>query len=849
MFSYLNRLMKKRKKDKGAAIVMVIVALAFVGALVSMILYMSYANYLMKSNDKIAKNNFYSAESALALINAGLQKDITESMAEAYIMSTQLSAGKSDSEISTLFKRFFRAQMNEKITESSYINSDTKYWSMDRFEYYIKADKSMDFCGLPGGQGVGIQSYGETNVANKTNNLIMSDNAMTFQNVNITYVDANGYISVINTDIILNYPDYQTTTKNIGLSLEDFALVANNCLVNDGTYTAPDGDAVPTNIHFGNMTTVKGNVFGGNDGIYVKDSKSLDFADDTADTKDSYDLIANKITVENNTSEADAAAVRATKGVIVSDKHKNYIGDIRVKNNGVLNIDGVSKVKNDLDVAGNDAYITLGGTYFGFGSSTTDADTSSSIMINGANASIDFSALEELKLCGNAFVGATHYDADQLRYQAVFDNTDFDLKSIYHSNYAVKDADSDYIESIQQYDKVLGDPATAFDTTTATVSRNTTDVLTGESIAVKADQMMYLVPADCIGFLHGTNTQVMAKNPLSFEEYEKLTTTYKVENGVTTDEPYYDLYNLSALSDRLENSYHYGVKKVFRRVNGSVLVYLYLDFGSNQYEAGNFFKEYCKENKDSFDQYVNSYVKAYKWNNDLDDNLSIAGNAFTFDANKKVVIKEENISDDEDKMVDLFNNVPIFESNYNGMMHMLTTSTADLTDAQLAYDVYTNLVSADVADASKLGNCEFGVNADASSFDAFHNLTDDSMLKAKTVVGDYYYSAADYARNIRLIVVTGDLYLTCDFEGLAIAGGNIYICSDVSAGTGCTDIQYNSQDVYKILTTAKNENGDLANKIFGSLGVRNYSLSIQQAEATTDMDTAQYLHYSNWKKE
>lgn len=839
MLGISSRMKKQRKnknKNKGAAIVMVIVAIAFVGMLVSMILYMSYANYLMKSNDKIAKNNFYTAESALALVNAGLQKEITTSMAEAYVMSTQLSSGKTDAEISILFRRFFRADMLQKLCLSSELTSTTQHWDPDPLRSMITAENTMTLAATAGERGVRLES-----VAADPYLLDVQDNAMTLRDVSITFMDDNGYISKIVTDIEIVYPLYQPTTANVGLNLQNYSLIANNCLVNDHTYIPPTADNVPSYVSSGSSTTVKGNVFGGNDGIYVKDNASLNFVDDTTDSTDSYDLIANSMNIENTTSGT-------VKGIAVDSKFKNYLGEITLRKNAVLNLDGITKVKNDLDIVGNNANVKLSGVYYGFGSSTTDANESSSIMVNGADASIDFSDLKELKLCGNAFVGATHYDADELRRKAVFDITDF-TKSIYHSKYAVKDAQSDYIEDIKVYDEMVGDPLVGFTPDDSTVSRNSADVLTGQSIAVKADQMMYMVPADCIGFLHNTTTQVIAKNPLSIEEYEKLTTTFKTEGGVVTTEPYYDLYNLSPLMEKLDSNYHVDVKEVFRRVNGTVLVYLYLDFGSNQFEANRFFYDYSQVFYDSFNTYVNSYVKSYKWNSDLDSQLTIAGNAFALDSDDKVVIKKENISTDDDKMIDLYNNIPIYEQAYNGMLHMLTTNTMDLSEAQLGYDVYTNLVSADVADTSKLGNCEFGLNADASSFDAFGKLTDDAMLKAKTVVGDYYYRKADKDRNIKLIVTTGDLYITCDYDGLAIAGGNIYVCGDTAVGTNCANINYNSADVYSILTGAKNKDGAFAYAIFGTLGAANYATGEKKHNATSEMNTSEYVRYHNWKKE
>ena len=50
---------RSRKQDnRGSAIIMVIIVMAFVGVLASVVMWMSMANYMMKATDRIAKDNF-----------------------------------------------------------------------------------------------------------------------------------------------------------------------------------------------------------------------------------------------------------------------------------------------------------------------------------------------------------------------------------------------------------------------------------------------------------------------------------------------------------------------------------------------------------------------------------------------------------------------------------------------------------------------------------------------------------------------------------------------------------------------------------------------------------------------
>ena len=53
---------KKRRDDRGSAIVIVIIAMAMIGILATTMLWMAYMNYMIKVADIRNKNSFYSTE-------------------------------------------------------------------------------------------------------------------------------------------------------------------------------------------------------------------------------------------------------------------------------------------------------------------------------------------------------------------------------------------------------------------------------------------------------------------------------------------------------------------------------------------------------------------------------------------------------------------------------------------------------------------------------------------------------------------------------------------------------------------------------------------------------------------
>ena len=76
---------KLKRDNRGSAIVIVIIAMAMIGILATTILWASYLNYRIKISDLKVKNSFYSAETVVEQIMAGVKKDVVSaSVNEAY---------------------------------------------------------------------------------------------------------------------------------------------------------------------------------------------------------------------------------------------------------------------------------------------------------------------------------------------------------------------------------------------------------------------------------------------------------------------------------------------------------------------------------------------------------------------------------------------------------------------------------------------------------------------------------------------------------------------------------------------------------------------------------------------
>ena len=818
MISRLWKEMQNKKRDnKGAALVMVIVAIAFIGMLVGMILYMAYCNYLMKANDTQAKDNFYSAEYALDVIHAGLQMDISEAMSEAYVSATKDSAGKQSSEVEEKFQQEFVSKMQKKLQHYDGAVGDPAKWSLEHLKAFWTKN-GMTPASIAGATGPYLEAEGGENKLT-----IADGNAyLTLSNVKVVYTDPKGYVSIITTDLRVKVPTVGFAQSATKMSIENFSLIANNALINDNNNNTPGPSNVMAN---GSDVRISGNVFGGYDGVYVANQKRTRFvtnADDEAAGEDlTYRLITNSINVSN--------ARDTGRGLAVADSFETYVKDINLES-GRLQLEGSSFVGNDLDIGGKRSVVALSGKYFGYGNTMGDADNSSSILVNGGNTILDFSGLKELNLSGHAYVGASKYDADVDRLAYATNETN------------KANVTSDKIEDKDAYNETLEAENATYQDTEKSIPRNNNDLMMGESISIKANQLLYMVPSECIGYKTSTNEQVISKNPMTYEEYQLLADTevQKVDgagNPVvdTLNQPVmekvYEPARLSILWNKLGGvAYTNDYKAVYRRVNGTVLVYLYLDFGSNETMANEFYKAYYTYDPEGINNYVTSYISDMQWSSSLTDaTLSLAGNAFFINRNNEVTFIEDHLEDPA-KYGNMLVKQTTHTNTHEALMHSLSPNYDELTGEQMSEQIFYSLV--DESKFTDLAGLEF--------------VTTSGDIEARISDASVTYPSSACPSKTKLIVAKGDIFINDDFEGLALAGGNIYICS------GCSVIDYNPEEVLQAMrASATTMAGETfyAYNIFGASGEISYGVAGSEEVEEEKVELQDLVVYQNWKKE
>ena len=79
-----DRMKKFHQDNRGGAMAMVLIIIAFISILAGVLMFAAYGGYQMRLVDKQGTDNFYSAETVLDEINAGLQVEVSKALTKSY---------------------------------------------------------------------------------------------------------------------------------------------------------------------------------------------------------------------------------------------------------------------------------------------------------------------------------------------------------------------------------------------------------------------------------------------------------------------------------------------------------------------------------------------------------------------------------------------------------------------------------------------------------------------------------------------------------------------------------------------------------------------------------------------
>jgi hypothetical protein len=831
---------KKRNKEylliqdnKGSAIVVVIIAMAFIGVLVSVLMYTSLLNYQMKRNNYSAKNNFYSAETVLDEIRLGIQGEISGAIGTSYqyILSNFDESDDKQfrmrylflSQIQSDYMAGDNANTYNLDTLSEYL-SDTEEGTQTVLEtQYNGVTYTITKIGKGGDSSdtvtktktetkTELKADGSTVTTTDTTPMGASDIAMgsmklyngsiVLENLKVTYTDASGYVSIISTDLRITVPDMDFAESVSLPSITAYSIIAQNSLLvypdkisgepAESTVNTVQGSiycggltvgSLPneTNLKPGGVTLkLTEEPLTGNSEKRVIINGELVIGEKSRLETDSFgELWAGSISMHGSGGETDSAKYSS----ITFGGNSVYVADN-------MNIYGDG---NKLTAGGDDAGGNKG-QYIGFGTGI-EASDSSAIIVNGVNTEIDVSKLTNLTLAGNAYVGIGGTDS---------------------------------------------------------LNQSTSDIVMGQSIAVKSDQIAYLVPADCIGIDKETGKQVSSSitNPMSLDTYETYikgkSDVYEVSDSVecsSLDGKTLKDFGIVTTDSSKKVMYQRYIKQVSSNLS---LVYYYVMFDSSSsismQNANKYFAAYYNNNKSTLDAYSGLYTTGIVMRGDSDGfyTLHLAGNVVRYDSTGGNSLKEATLADDNSNAgyKNLLNNSQMkFEALCKKMLDSYDLLAA--SEKTETANAYNNLVK-----ETQIRNYFLDVMSDTS-------ITEKSDAKyftqgaytACVVDGEYNYTGTGKDNFNGLILATGDVTVSADFEGTIISGGTITLARDV-------DVKTNKDAVLGAMSAVNEVNGQkvsVTDFLVGGSGYLGGTTSKTYSEDSVDL--GDLVSYENWKKQ
>lgn len=666
-----------KENNKGFTLASMLIIMLIVSVLAALLLTITVLNVQSKQVDQKSKETFYLAESIVDEIRAGIESELGEALGTAYKEALPNLNGNIDQLESDYAKRIvsilFKTYTKKDYTEAYSNNSG---YQIDVLQAYL-SDKNKDNI-----KSVKLSSGDKAYVFVESNfsKLILKD-------VHIAYTTTDGYQSRMQMDFVIQVPNTRFENPGFYLTLGDYSIITDDYLTNNQAL----------------KSTISGSVYAG-EGIVSRDegSKLIISADNIVTRKTIASESGGTIEIKGLDEACSVWADTIKTATSIINPTSELLTKITIKNGKIY-------VKNDLVLDARNNYVSIQGSYFGFGNNKSVPDESSAILINGRKSTLDLTGISNMMLAGRAYIDA--------------------------------------------------DP-----------NNPKNGVLLGESLSVKGNQVAYLVPGEYVR--GGSNPTTNLTNlgaydieldfrPDESRDFSNSNNSYK--NYIDAYKAMYDgkedeeIENGSILQYLNLNNSTVGYKKIITHNKaGQLETYYYLEFRSEKL-ANKYFNEYYAANKDRIDERTRLYVDSIKLNEDLVDAYTIVGNLLSYDNNKKeanVVYREE-----PDSVVATSN---LYKKQYNEMIYNLyvSGSVGETTENSSLFDKYIDSTKFKLPDT---GPEVFELDSNTKAIFV------DNPSKAFSIKSQFL----DPNKASGIIVATGEVEVDSNFEGTIISKGGI----------------------------------------------------------------------------
>ena len=850
-----NGSIKFYKDNRGDALAMVIIVVAFVTVLASVLMFVSYSGYKMRQLDRRGKDTFYDAETVLDEINVGLQREASEVLQASYEDIMENYAVYSSANARNIaFRNEYFTEMKKALedgTTDGHYNIETlrgylseaslgggtladgtdvagdgtrRKFLDDGVTYGAIVESNVDYT-APEGTGETALPAGDpryklrlADAANPENNT-----RIVLEDLKVSYIDPSGYVSIISTDISIGLPAFNFAQAASLPKLETCSLIANHGLVL--------GDSLGTV----GQIEILGDVYAGTNPDDAE-APSLRVGSDTFPVNVKFDR-ADGLVDEEQSLLVSQGDIGVAPGSRMNTERMELWAQNLVLDSAEADLSGSTNLKNDLILDGTGSSVTLAGDYTGFGyigevdggtggaggsggsggegtggtggagsggaggtgdgdgTADTSSNISSAIIINGRDSRLDLSGLTSLTISGRAYVSTG--DGASTSY-------------------------------------------TAADGTAQTIE-NKQDVMMGESLAVKSNQMIYLAPASAVGCRVNPDGTIGDSeyncNPLTLAQYESMAGNpgYCMLDG-TKAIPELGNRSLGDYIDQENTSTGpaYVPQVVFQQTNAGPIVYCYLRFRDED-AANRYFADYYGINADQVDRYLRLYAQEIRMGDDM-VYLNTAGNMLVYDAAGSV-----DVVDTLDSNLPEAKRTAILKDNiYNALTTKMIKSSGQITGLEQSRDVFSNIIDeAELLSIIAVKNAGSRVQLDTA---------DGAYSMVLTREPTYTIDSAVASSSVRIVVSTGDIVVKSDFTGLIIAKGTI----TVEDGAGITVKPIDAEIFSDILYTKVDEFSTdrdyyLLNVFNDSVGFASSGTSAVDA-GTSKVSMADLITYERWLK-
>ena len=787
----------RKKRNSGSSIVIVIIAMAMIGILATTLLWMSYINYKIKVNDIRNKNSFYSAETVMEQIVAGLQKETSDAVAVAYqeVLSNWEELGSESNRYSS-FASMYLDTLVKHLRDSE---KGDGYYSRDILEGYVDTTiwGNVNKTAWNNGTDETDASKAKAPVME-----LVNGNSLVLRNVFVSYMDGDR-LSIVSTDLCLDVPEIVFTQSGSIDDLYDYLLIGNQGI----SLTQGSG-----------QVTGDGSIYAGTDdkgkgGIIINPASSL------AINNGRYVISKGEIDV-----------VGPGAGFIVRDA-KETGSSVYAKNldlqSGTISLDSKTYIANDLTLSGSGSKATLTKEYYGYGTSTamglesdpTDQENSSAIIINGQNSTVDMSGVNTLMLAGRAYIGTntTKEELDQNAAAAVEGAGKKNEKAVLMGeSITVKGGQIAYLVpteclGIYNGETIIGQNPLTQDQATKMQAYK-------DQYGTDFKEVDFTRP---VGRLGG---QSLASFGVADMDHIRNVSTQYVGGGTESKSLTY--YYLVMDADNAAKYYQ-----------------TYYLNGSNKESIDHYFKKYATGGI-----LLGDYTSAQ-------NSYTILGNALVSDALSQSgvsLLASTNTTTNTMTPAEVFQKSGEIANVYKGLTTNLSEDGASASTFRNVFDsVIKDKITTKQADGTDRVDTiqEYLMNNGTGGTMEF---TTEDGLKGIITTGNYTLSSATGgASKVRLIVSLGDITIDRNFTGLAIAKGTITIKGAIT--NGASSLKRNKMELYKVLNATTGAEGDTITPMAFFVNGET-SLADGAQEAPTDdagnlnIDYTGIVRYVNWEK-